>query len=174
MKRPCRIQGAIIHRNGAVALCETGIPSRIMTVFFGFSQAPITGASPCAVSRLPVLRCIKHTIEKIEVMNDCPVRILQYPSGSGANGNPLLPELLIKAAKACFRNMTEKQKTTDTNHRRSWQRAFSCHRTHRRSTRIGKRCGMPLNRLRGNGIPSFPAESSQRCRESCPGKNMNL
>ena len=62
MKRPCRIQGAIIHRNGAVALCETGIPSRIMTVFSGFSQAPITGASPCAVSRLPYFKGVKHAL----------------------------------------------------------------------------------------------------------------
>lgn len=52
-------------------------------------------------------------------MNDCPVRILQYLSGSGVNGNPLWPELLIKAAKDYFQNMTERQKITDTSHQRS-------------------------------------------------------
>lgn len=31
-------EGAIIHRYGAIALCETEIPSLEMTVFYGFAS----------------------------------------------------------------------------------------------------------------------------------------
>ena len=41
-------EGAIIHRYGVLALCETGIPSLEMTVFTGFSQSSNHRAMPCA------------------------------------------------------------------------------------------------------------------------------
>ncbi len=48
MKEGPMKEGAIIHRYGVLALCETGIPSLEMTVFTGFSQSSNHRAMPCA------------------------------------------------------------------------------------------------------------------------------
>ena len=78
----------------AIALCKAKGCQFKRHPLLGF-VVQITGASPCAVSRLP---------EGGDPL--FPAHILQYPSGNEANGSPPLPEPPIRAANGCFRNTT--------------------------------------------------------------------
>ena len=81
-------EGAIIHRFGVLALCETKGCHRINDTLCWICRQ-ITGLCPAPVNRLPIGGdLLSH------------VRIFQYPSVREANGSLPLPGLHIRAAKS--------------------------------------------------------------------------